>query len=85
MSMMLLGATAFAFACLAGFFARFYARSRDRLFIMFAGAFAILAVNRVLLGLLDRAEEHTYLFMVRLAAFALIAWAVLQKNRSERT
>jgi hypothetical protein len=82
---MLLGAAVCAFACLAAFFVRFYARSRDRLFLTFAGAFAMLAVNRALLRLLDRAEEHTYLFMVRLAAFALIAWAVIQKNRLERT
>jgi cell shape-determining protein MreD len=81
MNAILLGATAFAYATLGAFFARFYSRTRDRLFLIFAGAFFVLAVNRSLLGVLDRAEEHTILFVVRLVAFLLIAWAIIDKNR----
>jgi hypothetical protein len=81
MNAILLGATAFAFATLAAFFARFYGRSKERLFLIFGAAFAVLAVNRVFLGVLARGEEHTYLYFVRFGAFALIAWAVIDKNR----
>lgn len=81
MNPILLGATAFAYATLAAFFARFYSRTRDRLFLIFAAAFLVLAVNRSLLGVLDRAEEHTTLFVVRLIAFLLILWAIVDKNR----
>jgi hypothetical protein len=73
-----------ALCAVAGlFFLRFWRRTGDRLFAMFAVAFWLLALNR--LGLSAAAEEreyHTWLYGVRLLAFLLILVAVLDKNRS---
>lgn len=85
MNALLIGATALAYAALAAFFRRFYVRSRDRLFLIFAGAFAVMAVNRVALAMLDpHSETRTYVYFVRLFAFALILWAIIDKNRAGR-
>ena len=64
------------------FFVRFYRDTRDRLFFLFAIAFAALALNRALLALAGFGREsQPYLYLIRLAAFVLIAWAVIDKNR----
>jgi hypothetical protein len=71
---------------LAGlFFLKFWRRSRDGLFAAFAGAFALMAINQaapVLFGLPDEALGGVYL--LRLAAFLLIIWAILRKNLARR-
>ena len=78
----LLGATSLAYLIAAVFFLRYWRRSRDRLFLMFAGAFAILAANRVAFAAMTLAvEAHTYLYLVRLAAFVLVLVAIVDKNR----
>lgn len=64
------------------FFLKFWARSRDRLFAMFAAAFAILAVQRLALGLLhEHAEDRPEIYMIRLLAFVIIIVAIVDKNR----
>jgi hypothetical protein len=85
MSNMLLGAIAFAYAVLVAFFARYYMRSRDRLFLIFAGAFFVLAVNRVLRAVIAHSEDYTALYVVRLFAYLLILWAIVDKNRSAQS
>ncbi|MBV8518338.1 MAG: hypothetical protein JO197_13150 [Acidobacteria bacterium] len=60
------------------FFLRFWRETRDRLFGYFATAFFILSLQRVLLTLFT---AHTALYVVRLAAFVLILWAIAEKNR----
>jgi len=64
------------------FFLRFWARTRDGLFASFAAAFALLATNQALvaLGNMPR-EEHSRIYLLRVAAFALIIAAVIWKNR----
>lgn len=85
MSSFLLGATTFAYAVLALFFARFRARTGDRLFTIFAAAFAVLAVNRALLAMLSQTHEaRNLLYVVRLVAFLLILYAIVDKNREAR-
>ncbi len=67
------------------FFWRFWKKTADRLFIFFAIAFWALALERVLLvrtGLNN--EVNPLLYLVRLCAFALIAAAILDKNRAAR-
>jgi hypothetical protein len=69
------------FAVAALFFLRFWTRTGDRLFLTFAGAFLLLAVNQavpVLLGI--PSEEQGYVYLLRLAGFALIILAILSKN-----
>ncbi|MBX3208549.1 MAG: hypothetical protein KF764_26185 [Labilithrix sp.] len=64
------------------FFLRFWRDTRDRLFLSFAIAFVALASNRVLLALLEPTREsQPYLYLLRLGAFVLIAWGVVDKNR----
>jgi hypothetical protein len=66
----------------AVFFARFFNKTRDRFFAWFAAAFALLTINWIGSALLDPHEESRKLiFVVRLAAFAMIIAAVIEKNR----
>jgi hypothetical protein len=82
-NVLFIGATALAYAAVAAFFRRFYLRSRDRLFLIFGAAFLVLALNRVALAMVDSASEgRTYLYLVRLCAFVLILWAIVDKNRA---
>jgi glucose uptake protein GlcU len=77
------GISAMCCAVIALFFYGYWRRTRDRLFGMFALAFVVFGVNRVLLSVLDEnADERVYVYLVRLAAFALILFAVVDKNRA---
>ena len=60
------------------FFLRFWRQSRDRLFGYFASAFFLLAIQRVLIA---TSEPTTAVYGVRLLAFVLILWAIIDKNR----
>jgi hypothetical protein len=63
------------------FFLRFWARTRDGLFVAFACAFWLLALNQLLLGLSGMPrEEQTWVYLLRLLAFILIIGAIVQKN-----
>lgn len=76
------GGTAMGCLIAALYFYRFWRETRDRLFVLFAVAFAMLGVNRVALGLAHPTVESTpYLYVVRLVAFVLIAYAIVDKNR----
>ena len=67
------------------FFLRFWRETRDRLFGIFAGAFWLLAVQRLLLALLqDPNDERLWLYGIRLLAFVLILFAIIDKNRGTR-
>ena len=56
------------------------------LFAVFAGSFAVFAVNRLILVLLgDDNENTTYVYLVRLVAFALILVAIADKNDRNNT
>ncbi len=76
------GALFMGYLAIALFFLRFWRRSLDRLFAYFALAFAILAASRLALTLLDLPNETQLLIRtLRLAAFLLILWAIIDKNR----
>jgi peptidoglycan/LPS O-acetylase OafA/YrhL len=63
------------------FFLRFWRRTHDRLFMCFAGAFALLAVQRVALVIAaDWMEDAPWLYLIRLTAFVLIVFAIVSKN-----
>lgn len=80
---MAVGAIAMGYAVAGLFFLRFWRNTRDRLFLLFAVAMFVLAVNRVAYGLLVIEEQPGgQQYWVRLAAFALILLAILDKNRS---
>jgi hypothetical protein len=72
---------------LAGlFFLRFWVKSRDRLFLVFAAAFWLFALNQAITGLGDISrEELSSVYLLRLAAFSLIIIAVVRKNIGKRS
>ena len=72
-----------ALCAVAGlFFLRFWRRTRDRLFLIFAVAFWTLGANWLALAFIQQDEVRTWLYAVRFLAFALILWGVIDKNRS---
>jgi len=63
------------------FFARFWARSRDFLFLAFTAAFWLLALNQALVVLVSQPEDQrSWFYLLRVAAFLLIAIAIVRKN-----
>ena len=82
LTLFLSGAITLGFLVAALFFLRFWKRTRDTLFIAFAAAFALLALNQALLVLTDiPVEERSWLYLLRLAAFAIILGSIWRKNR----
>ena len=76
------GMLAMGYLVAAGFFLRFWKQTRDRLFISFALAFAILALQRVLITVdFSLSEDRTWMYVLRLIAFLLIVYAIIAKNR----
>ena len=77
----LTGATSMGLAVAGCFFLRYWKDSRDRLFGLFALAFFLLAINRLLLMSLDGHQEKALaVYLVRLTAFLIILAAILDKN-----
>ena len=79
------GAMVMAYFTAGLFFLRFWKDTRDRLFGSFAAAFFLLALQRALLTVLVNDRESTVglmLYGIRLLAFLLILWAIIDKNRS---
>jgi hypothetical protein len=75
------GANVLACLAIAAFFLRAWRRTHDRFFALFMLAFVTFAVNRFALALTEERDEALGLYLVRLAAFVLIALAIVQKNR----
>ena len=79
----LTGAIAMASLVISLFFLRFWKSTRDRFFFYFAMSFFLEAVNRVLLGMTSLQDEDTPVYyLIRLAAYALILFAIIEKNRN---
>jgi Family of unknown function (DUF5985) len=67
------------------FFLRFWKKTADRLFAIFAVAFWMLAVERLTLVMIREVDEvRGYVYVIRLFAFLLILWAIYDKNRPRR-
>jgi uncharacterized membrane protein YcjF (UPF0283 family) len=66
------------------FFLRFWRKTRDRLFAIFALAFWLLGVNWLALAFTQQDEVKTIYYAVRLLAFVLILYAIIDKNRASR-
>lgn len=75
------GMIAMGFVVCTVFFLRFWRRTRDSLFLVFAIAFFLLALNQALTTLLGLPlEERSWLYLLRLAAFLIIIAAIVRKN-----
>jgi hypothetical protein len=66
------------------FFLRFWRKTHDRLFLMFAIAFWLLGVVRLAMMVLAQEGEDHYLYWFRLAAYLLILFAIVDKNLAWR-
>jgi hypothetical protein len=63
------------------FFLRFWWRTQDKLFAVFAVAFWLFAANQGLTSLLAlEREEQSWLYLLRLTGFALIIAAIALKS-----
>ena len=78
----LAGAIAMGFAVAALHFLKFWQRTREGLFLAFSSAFLLLSLTQVLLTIAGfRDEERSWLYLLRLAAFLLILFAMWWQNR----
>jgi hypothetical protein len=87
MNELISGAVAMASLVIALFFLRFWRNSRDRFFLYFALSFLVQAGHRLyaafpLVAGFD--ENNSFHYSFRLLAYALILWAVLEKNWPRR-
>lgn len=77
------GIIAAGFLACGLFFLRFWSRSRDSLFLSFAVAFWLLALNIAVVVLLPEPDEtRTWFYLIRVAAYLLMAFAIVRKNTS---
>lgn len=66
-------------------FLRYWRLSRDGLFLSFAAAFLLLALNQALPALLNVPKENqSPFYLLRLAGFAVIILAIVRKNMKRR-
>jgi hypothetical protein len=74
-------------ACAVGgvFFLRFWRKTHDRLFAIFAIAFWLLGLNWLLLAFISRDEAQSAIYVVRLLAFILILIGIIDKNRPRKS
>ncbi|MDF2766050.1 MAG: hypothetical protein K0S81_3044 [Rhodospirillales bacterium] len=81
----LAGAITMGHLAIGLFFLRFWRRTRDRLFLIFAFAFWLLAANQAAVALSNvPREEQSSIYLLRLAAFTLIILAIVSKNLSRK-
>ena len=73
------GILTLGFAIAGLFFLRFWSKTKERLFGLFSMAFFVLAVNRSMIAFLP--EVGAYLYLIRLAAFLIILYAIWDANR----
>jgi hypothetical protein len=79
----LAGAATLGFTVAAVFFLRFWRKTADRLFLAFAAAFVLLALNQVLAAALEFGDERTpFVYTLRVLGFLMILWAIVDKNLS---
>lgn len=85
MNAIMSGAIAMGSLVIALVFLRFWRNTSDRFFLYFALSFAIEGVHRVYTSLAAGDTETSPLhYLIRLAAYLLILWAIWEKNRPEK-
>lgn len=75
------GAICVGYLAVSLYFLKFWRRTRDGLFLAFSAAFVLLALNQAIPALADIPSENlSGVYLLRLAGFLLIIWAILTKN-----
>lgn len=81
MLLYLYGATSLGFGGIGLFFLKYWMSTRDSLFAAFALSSWLLGLNQTLLAMgVVPQEENSWIYILRLTAFVIIAAAVLIKN-----
>jgi len=79
---MMIGAIAALSFVIGCFFMRFWRVTGDRFFLLFGLSFWLEGINRVLLGTLPAwREDAPAYYLMRLLTYALILYAIIDKNR----
>ena len=77
----LAGALTLAYVVASLYFVRFWRRTSDRLFLAFAAAFGLLALNQLAVFVLGVGDErYNYAYVLRVLGFVLILLAIVDKN-----
>lgn len=85
MNELLAGGIATASLIAGLFFLRFWRTTRDRFFMYFALSFLIEGMNRFALYALAGLDDQSPIYyLIRLVAYGLILWAILDKNLRRR-
>lgn len=75
------GAVTMCYIIAAVHFLRFWHKTSDRLFLSFASAFVLFALNQFIVSSLWAADErNSYAYILRILGFLLILFAILEKN-----
>ena len=75
------GAITLGFLVAAGFFLRFWRQTADRLFLAFALAFVLFALNQALASWLTVVvEPASLIYVLRVLGFIIILGAIVDKN-----
>ena len=81
MNQLLAGAVAMGSIVIALFFLRFWRSSGDCFFLYFALSFAIEGGHRFYASIdLLASEDTPFHYLLRLLAYSLILWAIIEKN-----
>jgi hypothetical protein len=76
------GMLTMGYLVVAAFFLRFWRQTRERLFLSFAIAFVLLAIQRLLLVTeFQLMENRAGAYALRLVAFLVIVHGIVLKNR----
>jgi hypothetical protein len=75
------GVVFLGFLVVAAYFLKFWARSRDNFFLLFATAFLLFGIERFCVSIFVGRTTISYIYIIRLIAFCLIFAAIVQKNR----
>ena len=84
------GMSAMACVVISLFFLRYWKTTADRLFLIFAIAFALMCITRLVASALGASQvdvdavgvvHHGYVYTLRFVAYLLILLAIIDKNR----
>ena len=85
MNELLAGGIATASLIAGLFFLRFWRQTRDRFFLFFSLSFLIEGLNRfALYTLAGLDDQQPIYYVIRLVAYGLIVWAIVDKNLKSR-
>jgi hypothetical protein len=81
----LLGVIAMSSLVATLFFIRFWKSTKDAFFLFFAGSFGIETLSRTGLAITHPSlEDFPTFYLLRLASFTLILFAILHKNKHRK-